>query len=218
MKNLLSAQTLIKSATAQLAKVKKQAHNEQVHALAKASEKECTRFSNRKTELNADDMKSFSKSLTQLRYRTELLTKGDSALKWMHEQGIKNDVTARNTYGKALYLVDKILGNAPMNYEQSSYAERMWNEVITVEKPTEQGIKVTARKLAYACGKGENPLGQTQPYALLKALEILQCGTRKMAGRGDNWMNSTFYIDVNSALYQAVTGKSKSAKAQTAKA
>lgn len=203
MQNLINAQNKFNAIATQFKAVKKTQANAAVHTLAKESEKTVKRFTERKTELTADELKQFSKALTQFRYRVTILVKAAETLEYAHKNDIKVDVAARNVYGKELCALDIMRGKAPLNYEQGDYMVR------TVEKglqgdPIESEFTLTAGQIASICGAKSIMQTSTQPYAIMHALELVKAGTMQLCARGDNWKTSKFTFNPESDFIKAV--------------
>ena len=207
MKNLVNAQKKFDDVNDKFSAVKKADFNASLHSEAKKAQQECKRFLNRKTELSDDDMKNFSKALTQFRYRVTALVLGESALQWMHENGCTLTDMHRNTYGKCLAFIDMVNGKSHHTYEQGAYAVSTYLQFISGDEITSD-LTITAGQLAQTIGKSKDkPLLQTQPYAVLQALELIGAGKRNMQGRGTGWKQSSITLDPNSAFIKAFNAR-----------
>lgn len=183
--------------------VQKTEANTDLHAVCSDHLKTVERFKRRKTELTPAEQKEYSNALTNFDYRTKALVMGEKALEWLHAQGCTLTDMRRNTYGKDLKLVDLALGKSHHDYEQSNYASAFYMAFLdgdAIDSP----MTVTAGDLAKLYTRDPSkPHGQTQPYAMLQALEQIGAGKRTMAGTG-NWKQSKIVLEPTSAFIQAV--------------
>lgn len=183
--------------------IEKQAHNTSAYAHFASYRDKVNAGLQRK---NWDDasIKEFSAAYDRLRYGLVILTKGDDALQYVHEKGIECDFHGRNRYGKQLNAIDRILGKTPQSYEQGAYMSRTWELLIQGDE-IESDFTLTARELAYSIGAAKDkPIGQTQVYAVLQALELIGAGKRLMAGRGADWLASKIVLNPESDFVQAL--------------
>jgi len=148
--------------------------------------------------------KAFTAAFDRTRYGIQVLTAGDDALKYVHEKGIECDFNGRNRYGKQLSAIDLILGKKAVAYEQSAYMTRTV-AMLTEGDEIESTFTVNARELAYSIGAAKDkPIGQTQVYAVMHALELIGAGKRVMAGKGSEWLASKIMLNAESDFVQAL--------------
>lgn len=203
MQNLLNAQNKFNAVVKAVKAVAKADHNKAVFELYKASEKDVKRFTERKTELNKDEIKNFSKALTQLRYRAEILIKADETLKFAHENNVTIDIAARNVYGKTLSALEIMRGKTPAKFEQAEYLNRTVTNAIAGD-PIESEFTLTAGQIGLVCGKNGAMQTSTQPYAVIKALTLVKAGVAQYAGRGENWKTTKFTFNPQSDFIKAI--------------
>ncbi len=148
--------------------------------------------------------KAFTAAYDRVRYGVIALTEGDDALQYVHEKGIECDFNGRNRFGKQLWSIDTILGKVPYKYEQSAYMARTW-ALLAQGDEIESEFTLTARELAYSIGASKDkPIGSTQVYAVLQALELIGAGKRVMAGTGSDWLASKIVLNPKSDFVQAL--------------